>query len=76
MPDDTVERRFIVPGPQRRGKTVVTSGLVAGERIITEGMHRIKHGQRIIPLTEEEYSNRLAQEEKERLIAEQRPVEG
>jgi membrane fusion protein (multidrug efflux system) len=64
MPDDTVERRFIVLGPQRDGIVVVSSGLDADERVITEGMHRVQHGQRVSALDQQQYSERLEAEEK------------
>ena len=67
MPDDTVERRFIVPGPQSDGLVVITSGLDAGERVITEGMHRVQHGQTVIALNQQQYKQRLEAEEQERL---------
>jgi membrane fusion protein (multidrug efflux system) len=66
MPDNTVERRFIVLGQRHKGAVVVTSGLEAGELIITEGMHKVQHGQSIKPLTAEEYKKRLEDEEKAR----------
>ena len=58
LPDNTVEQRFIVLGPQNENDVVVRSGLSAGERVIVEGMHRVRHGQIVTPLTEAEYEER------------------
>lgn len=69
MPDNTVERRFVVLGPRYDGIVVVTSGLEAGERVITEGMHKVKHMQQIIPITEKDYQLRLEQEQSARTKA-------
>ncbi|MEM9300519.1 MAG: efflux RND transporter periplasmic adaptor subunit [Pseudomonadota bacterium] len=62
MPDDTVERRFIITGPQHENDVVVTSGLGANERVIVEGFHKVQHGQPIQPLTVEEYERRRSEE--------------
>lgn len=66
MPDDIVERRFIVLGPQSKGQVVVSSGLATGERVITEGMHRVQHGQRVEPLNQQQYKQRLESLERAR----------
>ncbi len=58
LPDDTVEQRFIVLGPQSGDSVVVRSGLSGGERIIVEGMHRVRHGQRVTALSNAEYEQR------------------
>lgn len=71
MPDNTVERRFIVTGPQYENLIVVTSGLAKGELVISEGMHKVRHGQTIAPLTEAEYKQRQEEQEQQRLQAEQ-----
>jgi membrane fusion protein (multidrug efflux system) len=63
MPDNTVERRFIVLGHRHNGEVTVSSGLEAGEQVIVEGMHKVQHGQSIAPLTVEEYQIRLEAEE-------------
>ncbi|MEL7448330.1 MAG: efflux RND transporter periplasmic adaptor subunit [Pseudomonadota bacterium] len=65
LPDDTVEQRFIVLGPQNDNEVVVRSGLSKGERVIVEGMHRVQHGQSVVPLTEEEYAKRKEARQKE-----------
>ncbi|WP_157117804.1 efflux RND transporter periplasmic adaptor subunit [Oceanicoccus sagamiensis] len=76
MPDKTVERRFIVPGPQREGRVVISSGLDAGEQVITEGMHRVQHGQRVVALNQQQYKERLEAEEKARLEEQAAPSDG
>lgn len=62
MPDNTVERRFIVLGHRHNGEVTVSSGLEAGEQVIVEGMHKVQHGQAIAPLSVEEYQMRLERE--------------
>ena len=63
MPNNMVERRFLVLGARLNGSVVVDSGLAAGERIIVEGMHKVEHGDLIVPLTVEEFQARLRAEE-------------
>ena len=63
LPDDTVEQRFIVQGPQNGPDIVVRSGLAEGERVIVEGMHRVRHGQQVIPISEKDYEDRKAAEQ-------------
>lgn len=46
-PDETVERRFIELGPEVGNETVVERGLVEGEYIVTEGFHKLSHGQQV-----------------------------
>ncbi|CAA6697552.1 Unannotated [Lentimonas sp. CC19] len=63
MSDNTVERRFLVVGTRFDGSVVVDSGLEAGELIIVEGMHKVDHGDLIVPLTVEAFQARLRAEE-------------
>ncbi|WP_285162833.1 efflux RND transporter periplasmic adaptor subunit [Shewanella goraebulensis] len=58
LPDNKVERRFIVIEHQGQMGVVVKSGLKAGELVIVEGMHRVRHGQLAEPLTADEYLKR------------------
>ena len=60
LPDDTVEQRFLVLGPQNGAEIVASSGLAKGERVIVEGMHRVRHGQAVQPVTEAENEARKA----------------
>lgn len=62
MPDNKVERRFIVLGSRIGSNVVVTNGLAKGEQIIIEGMHKVEHGDLIIPLSVEEFEARLKAE--------------
>lgn len=64
LPDNTVERRFIVIDHQGIEGTVVKSGLNAGEMVITEGMHRVRHGQIAEPLSAEEYAAKEDEQKK------------
>ncbi|ASK69303.1 efflux transporter periplasmic adaptor subunit [Shewanella bicestrii] len=58
LPNNTVERRFIVIDHQGIEGVVVKSGLKAGEMVITEGMHRVRHGQIAEPLSVKEYAEK------------------
>lgn len=49
-PDDTVEYRSIHVGPTIGTDTVVTSGLRAGETIVTDGQLRLFSGARVKPI--------------------------
>lgn len=48
-PDSIVERRFIETGPEFENNIVVERGLAPGERIVTEGYHKLKHGMKVAP---------------------------
>ncbi|GGE65138.1 acriflavin resistance protein [Shewanella carassii] len=71
MPDNKVERRFIVIEHQGPEGVVVKSGLNAGERVIVEGMHRVRHGQLAEPLDAKEYQKRLDEQEKQEALEQQ-----
>ena len=47
QPDSEVEKRFIELGPEVGNRTVVERGLVPNERIVTEGFHKLTHGQKV-----------------------------
>jgi multidrug efflux system membrane fusion protein len=49
--DDTVDRRTIAVGKTQGEQTVVTTGLVAGERVVTEGLDRLQPGAKIMTKT-------------------------
>ncbi|WP_299005225.1 efflux RND transporter periplasmic adaptor subunit [uncultured Shewanella sp.] len=55
LPNNRVERRFIVIEHQGKEGMILKSGLKAGERVIVEGIHRVNHGDLTKPITEEEY---------------------
>lgn len=46
-PDCIVEKRFIEPGPEIENKVVVERGLASGERIVTEGYHKLASGMQV-----------------------------
>ncbi len=50
-PDSIAERRFVETGYEQGNQVVVTRGLSAGEKIVTEGYHKLTHGQKVIPMT-------------------------
>jgi membrane fusion protein, multidrug efflux system len=49
--DDTVDRRTITVGKTQGEQTVVATGLVAGERVVTEGLDRLQPGAKIMTKT-------------------------
>ena len=50
--DSTVEKRFMEIGPEIGNKMVVERGLAAGEKIVTEGYHKLTPGMKVRPVTE------------------------
>lgn len=55
-PDSVVERRYVETGPEVDNTIIIERGLAAGEEIITEGYHKVKHGMKVnpVPATEPE----------------------
>ena len=51
-PDNKVERRNIQIGPQVQDRQVVTSGLKTGETVVVGGIHKVKPGDKVNPVTE------------------------
>lgn len=49
-PENKVERRNIVIGPQVQDKQVVLSGLKTGETVIIGGIHKTKPGEKVNPV--------------------------
>ncbi len=49
-PDSVVEKRFIELGPEANNRVIVERGLRRGERIVTEGYHKLKHGMKVSPV--------------------------
>ncbi|MDE7471194.1 MAG: efflux RND transporter periplasmic adaptor subunit [Paramuribaculum sp.] len=49
-PDSVVEKRFIETGPESDNKVIIERGLARGERIVTEGYHKLTHGMKINPV--------------------------
>lgn len=46
--DSIAEKRFVETGIEQNNKSVITRGLSSGERIISEGHHKVTHGQKVI----------------------------
>jgi len=46
-PDDKVEMRRVTPGPQDGTDVVITDGLKAGERVIVDGIQKVRVGQAV-----------------------------
>ena len=51
-PDSIVEKRFIETGPEVGNNVIVERGLVRGERIVTEGYHKLTHKMKVNPVPE------------------------
>lgn len=49
-PDSIVEKRFIEIGPETGNSIVVERGLEKGEKIVTEGYHKLSHGVKVNPV--------------------------
>ncbi len=49
-PDNKIERRSIVIGPQVQDKQIVLSGLKTGESVVTGGIHKTKPGDVVNPV--------------------------
>jgi membrane fusion protein (multidrug efflux system) len=67
LPNDIVEQRFVVTGSRVEGEVVIESGLSSDERVIVEGMHRVRHGQKVTALSREEYEAQKARQKQEEL---------
>ena len=50
LPDSFVEKRFIETGPEVGNDVVVERGLQAGENIVAEGYHKLRHGMKVVPV--------------------------
>ncbi|ABV87512.1 efflux RND transporter periplasmic adaptor subunit [Shewanella pealeana] len=72
LPNNKVERRFIVIKHQGEMGVVVQSGLKAGELVIVEGMHRVRHGQLAEPLTAEQYNKKEDVKQKAQALKQQK----
>lgn len=49
-PDSIVERRFVETGPELGNDIIVERGLAAGEDIVVEGYHKLRHGMKVRPV--------------------------
>ena len=45
--EQVVERRTVTTGEVRNGRTAITSGLEAGETVVSKGLLRLRAGQRV-----------------------------
>ncbi len=50
-PDSVVEKRFVETGPETDGNTIIERGLARGEKIVTEGFHKLRHGIKVNPVS-------------------------
>lgn len=48
-PDSVVEKRFVETGPEIGNGILVERGIVGGEKIVTEGFHKLRHGIKVKP---------------------------
>jgi membrane fusion protein (multidrug efflux system) len=70
LQDNIVEQRFVMPSARMEGEVVIDSGLTAGEMVIVEGIHRVHHGQKVIPISQEQYEQQKARQKEEQLRSE------
>ncbi|MDE6396288.1 MAG: efflux RND transporter periplasmic adaptor subunit [Muribaculaceae bacterium] len=56
-PDSVVEKRFIEIGPETGNSVIVERGLVPGEKIVTEGYHKLSHSMKVNPIAETKSDN-------------------
>lgn len=50
-PDSIVEKRYIETGPETGNNVIVERGLARGERIVSEGGHKLQHSMKVSPVT-------------------------
>ena len=48
-PDSICEKRFIELGPEIGNSVIVERGIAPSEHVITEGYHKLTHGQKVCP---------------------------
>jgi membrane fusion protein (multidrug efflux system) len=48
--DDTVENRAVKAGALQGGSWSILDGLTAGERVIVEGLQKVRPGQKVRPV--------------------------
>ncbi len=48
-PDSICEKRFIELGPEIGNSVIVERGIAPNEHVITEGYHKLTHGQKVCP---------------------------
>ena len=55
LDSNIIERRFVVVEHYGEEGIVVSGGLSANEKVVIKGLHRIRHGQKIKPLTQAQF---------------------
>lgn len=60
-PDSVAEKRFIETGPETDNRVIVERGLRRGEKIVTEGYHKLKHGLKVNAVSESADNEETAQ---------------
>lgn len=53
--NNTIERRFVVVEHYGEEGIVISGGLSANEQVVIKGLHRIRHGQKVAPLTQAQF---------------------
>lgn len=61
--NNTLEKRYVETGPEVGNNTVIERGLAAGERIVTEGMHKLSHGSKVEAKPASSNTNTATEEE-------------
>ena len=56
-PDSVVERRFGETGPEQNNSTIIERGLGAGEQLVIEGYHKLRHGMKVAPVYSSDNDN-------------------
>lgn len=52
-PDSVVERRFVETGPELGNDIIIERGLAAGEDLVVEGYHKLRHGMKVRPVEQQ-----------------------
>lgn len=52
-PDSIVERRYVETGPEIENNVIVERGLAPGENIVVEGYHKLRHGMKVRPVSQD-----------------------
>ena len=52
-PDSIVERRFVETGPELGNDIIIERGLAAGEDLVVEGYHKLRHGMKVRPVEQQ-----------------------
>lgn len=55
LDNNTIERRFVVVEHYGEEGIVISGGLSANEQVVIKGLHRIRHGQKVAPLTQAQF---------------------